>query len=74
MLDYSLFSICVFLHKHSQFTGQQGKGEGTYLTPLYHFHSLHKHISRAITAESSPLLVAGLGPGTIGFRAQVINY
>ena len=43
------FSIWVFFHEHSQFTGQQGKGEGIYLTPLYHFHLLHRHldISRA---------------------------
>ena len=40
---------------------QQGKGEGIYLTPLYHFHPLHRHldISRVITAESSPLHIAG---------------
>ena len=52
-----VFSIWVFFHEHSRFTGHQGKGEGIYLTPLYHFHPLHRHldISRAITAESSPL-------------------
>ena len=55
------FSIWVFFHKHSRFTGQQGKGEGIYLTPLYHFHPLHRHldISRVITAESSPLHITG---------------
>ena len=55
------FSIWIFFHEHSQFTGQQGKGEGIYLTPLYHFHPLHRHldISRAITAKSSPLHIAG---------------
>ena len=49
--------IWVFFHEHSLFTGQQGKGEGIILTPLYHFNPLHRHleISRAITAESSPL-------------------
>ena len=33
------------------------EGEGISLTPHYHFHPLHRHldISRAITAESSPL-------------------
>ena len=38
-------------------TGLQGKEGGISLTPHYHFHPLHKHldISRAITAESSPL-------------------
>ena len=24
--------------------GQQGKGEGIYLTPLYHFYPLHRHL------------------------------
>ena len=48
---FFFFSIWVFFHEHSRFTGQQGKGEGIYLTPLYHFHPLHRHldISRAIT-------------------------
>ena len=32
------FFIWVFFHEHSRFTGQQWKGEGIYLTPLYHFH------------------------------------
>ena len=56
----SFFSICVFLHKHSRITGQQGKAEGIYLTPLYHFRPLHRHlyISRTITAEDSPLHIA----------------
>ena len=37
-------------------TVEEGMG-GIYLTPLYHFHPLHRHldISQAITAESSPL-------------------
>ena len=58
---FYFFSIWVFFHEHSRFTGQQGKGEGNYLTPLYHFHPLHRHldISRAIAAESSPLHIAG---------------
>ena len=60
-INIYFFSIWVFFHEHSRFTGQQGKGEGIYLTPLYHFHPLHRHldISRAITAESSPLHIAG---------------
>ena len=37
------FSLWVFFHEHSRFTGQQGKGEGIYLTPLYHFLPLHRH-------------------------------
>ena len=35
------FAVCVFFHEHSQFTGQQGKGEAISLTPLFHFHPLH---------------------------------
>ena len=59
--SFFFFSIWVFFHERSRFTGQQGKGEGIYLTPLYHFHPLHRHldISRAITTESSPLHIAG---------------
>ena len=51
------FTIWVLFHEHSRITGLQGKGEGIPLTPHYHFHPLHRHldISRAITAESSPL-------------------
>ena len=47
----------VFFHENSRFTRQQGKGEAIPLTPLYHFHPFHRHldISRAITAQSSPL-------------------
>ena len=58
---FCFFSIWVFFHEHSQFTEQQGKGEGICLTPLYHSHPLHRHLDiiRAITAESSPLHIAG---------------
>ena len=58
--SYKFFSIWVFFHEHSQFTGQQGKGEGIYLISLYHFHPLHRRldISRGITAGSSPLHIA----------------
>ena len=54
------FSLWVFFHVHSRFTGQQRKGEAIYLTPLYHFHPLHRHldISGAITADSLPLHIA----------------
>ena len=38
------FSISVFFHEHSRFTGQQGKGKGIHLAPLYHFHPLQGHI------------------------------
>ena len=57
---YIFFSIWVFFHDHSRITGLQGKGEGISVTPHYHFHPLHRHldISRAITAESSPLHIA----------------
>ena len=56
----NIFLMWVFFHKHSRFTGQQGKGEAISLSPLYHVRSLHRHldISRAITAGSSPLHIA----------------
>ena len=62
----SFFSVRVFFHEHSRFTGQQEKGESISLTPLYHFHPLHRHldISRAITAENSPLHIASSQTGT----------
>ena len=52
--------IWVFFHELSQITGLQGKGESISLTPHYHFQPLHRHldISRAITAEVSPLHIA----------------
>ena len=55
---FCFFLIWVFYHKYSRFIGQQGKGEDISLTPLCHFHSVHRHldISRMITAKSSPLL------------------
>ena len=54
------FSIWVFFHKHSRFTGQQGKGEDISFSPLYHFYPLHRHsdICREITAVSMPLHIA----------------
>ena len=54
------FSVWVFFQEHSRITGLQGKGEGISLTPHYHFQPLHRHldISRAITAECSPLHIA----------------
>ena len=63
------FSIWVFFHKHSRFTRLQRKGEGIYLTPLYHFHPLQRHlnISWAITAESSPLHIASSWTRTWNF-------
>ena len=54
------FFIWVFYHNHSWITGLQGKRESISLAPHYHFHPLYRHldISRAITAESSPLHIA----------------
>ena len=56
----TLVSIWVFFHEHSRITGLQGTGEGISLSPHYHFHPLRRHldISRASTAESSPLHIA----------------
>ena len=37
------FSIWVFFHEHSQFTGQDGKEEAISSTHLYHFYPVHRH-------------------------------
>ena len=59
-LKFIFFLSMFFFQEHSLFTGQQEKGEGIYLTPLYHLNPLHRHldISRTITADSSPLHIA----------------
>ena len=57
---FLFFFIWVFFHDHSRITGLQGKGGGISLTTQYHFHPLHRCLdSWAITAESSPLHIAG---------------
>ena len=55
-----------------------GKGGGHFINSSLPLPPLHKHldISRAITAESSPLHKAcqpDSNKGTFGFRAQVAN-
>ena len=61
------FFIWVFFHKNTQFTGQQGKGESISLTPLYHYHPLHRHleVNQAIIAESSPQNIAKFLPAIV---------
>ena len=70
-----VFFYLGFLSSTSRFTRQQGKGEGIYLTPLYHFHPLHRHldISREITAESSPLHIDLwiISPGLYGVNLRI---
>ena len=53
----TLFSICVFFQEHLRFTGHQGKGEGNLFNSSL-LLSRHLEISRTITGESSPLLIA----------------
>ena len=38
------FSMWDFFNEHSPITGLQGKEESISLTPLYHFHLLHRHL------------------------------
>ena len=54
------FFLLGFFCKHSRFTGHQGKGVFIFLTPLYYFRPLHRQLnmSRAFTADSSPLHIA----------------
>ena len=58
---FFFFRLC-FLSPTFAFHGttEGGGGGGAFLTPIYHFHPLHRHldISRAITAESSSLHIA----------------
>ena len=41
---FCFFFYLVFFHEHSRFTRQQGKGKAISLSPLYHFHPLHRHL------------------------------
>ena len=56
----TFYSIWFFFHEHARSTGPKGKWEAITLTPLHHFQQLQRHldISRTITADSSPLLIA----------------
>ena len=58
---YIFFFYLGFLSRTFTIHGTAGEGGGYLLTPLYHFHLLHRHldISRAIAAGSSPLHIAG---------------
>ena len=59
---FFFFFVWVFFHNHSRIIGLQGKGEGIRLIPYYQFHPYHTHlgISRAITAESSTLVIISI--------------
>ena len=74
---FFFFSVCIFFHEHSRITGLKGKRDTFYLTPLCHFHLLHRQldISQTITRESLPLhIVARLKPAALGFHEQVANH
>ena len=77
-LQIFLFSNWIFLHKHSRFTGEQGKEKAISLTPLYPFQPLQRNLntSRVITAENSlcTQLALELELGTFGFRPQIANH
>ena len=53
-------TIWGFFEEYSLITGEQEKEEAPSLTSVYHFHPFPKRldISRAITADSSPLHIA----------------
>ena len=55
-----IFSIWVFLQEHSRVTGQLEKEDAIFSIPPYIFLPTHRQldISRAITAENSPLHIA----------------
>ena len=54
---------------------QQGKRECIYLTPLYHFHPLHKHLARQLLqrAQLCTKLAAGITLGTFGFEHKSLT-
>ena len=56
---YNFFFYMGFLSQPFKNHSTAGKEEGISLTHHYHLHTLHRHlhISRAITAESSPLRI-----------------
>ena len=61
-------------HNYSRIKGQKQKGGPIFLTPVHHFHFLHRYldISRAIITDTSSLhiacaLVTGLEPATVCF-------
>ena len=64
-----------FLSRTFKIHRAAGEGEAISLSPLYHFHPLHRHfnISRAIIAESSPLHIATswTGTGNLWFPSAV---
>ena len=57
MTNLTFFNLSGFLSGTFTTGSSARDGEGHFLTPLYHFHSLHEHlgISRASTAEGSNL-------------------
>ena len=78
VLHFFLFLYLGFLLRpftNSRVIGLQGKREGIYLTPQYHFHPLHRYldISRAIAAGRSPLHIGSSQSrtGNLWFRVQV---
>ena len=56
--ELTIFSIKIFFHEYSRFTGQQGKRETFSLYSFFYFHSFNRHldISWVISVKSSPLL------------------
>ena len=63
----TIITEAIFFLSGSSFTGihdsqdnRGGESLSLSLTPLYHFHLLHRHldISQAITAENSPMHIA----------------
>ena len=63
------FSIWVFFHEHSQFTGQQEKGEVICLTGPYHFYPLCSYLNIRRATSQRPRfctqVAAGLEPETL---------
>ena len=70
------FSLWVFLHEHSRFTGQQGKGEAISLTTTSNCLADTYKLARQLLQEVHlcKWLPAGLELETFGFRVQDTNH
>ena len=81
ILEWAIFrfptNFFFWIFFHMTFTIHRTTGEGGgLLVPVYHFHPLHEHFSRVITAKSLHLHLASdrAWTGNLWFPAQVSNH
>ena len=82
VLHFFFLSVFFFTDIHnSQDSRRKGEGEAIFLTPLYHFHLLPRHIDIrwVINAESSPIPIANnqtrtQNPWFLSTRHETLSY